>query len=185
MLIFISNELLNPKVQKKYKLDLKFIAYAIADATLIRNSKQTRQKDTGFMIEKEQYKVKKTNIVYGGLFYCKNFEFYGRIIDGLNYCNYSLLGFNHPLDRVYRKEIKVKIIRFDTLKDLAYLRYTEGTEVEAIAYFGNINHPKIKNKVFNKMNSFVMKDGMFANHFKELFMEVSKDAKHNFNEPKK
>lgn len=174
MLIFISNELLSPKMQKKYKLDLKFIAFGILEGALFKTSRNSKGKNNGFVVKNNVKRFRRNSVVYGALFLCENYDFYSYILDGLNDCFYSVLGLNHPFSIVHKEKTKVKVIHFETLKDLAYLQYKEGTEIEAIAYFGNINHPKIKSKVFDKNNSYRIKDGLFANQLKELFMEVKK-----------
>lgn len=164
-------------------MKLKFIAYGFVKGTLFDYNQNCQQK-AGFMIEEGQRLTRNNHIVYGALFFCENFEFYGSILDGLNRCTYSILGMNHPNAMIYRKEIDVTILHFETLWDLAYLHYREGTQVKALAYFGNPNHNKLKNKVYCKANDYKVADGIFARHFKQLFMEVSEDAQHIINEPK-
>ena len=168
-----------PSVQRKYKLKLEFIAYGLIEGTLFDLLPWNKRK-VGCIIENGTTSHRE-NVVYGALFYCKNFEFDSAILDAFHDCKYSILGMNHPKDRTHRKEVEVAVIHFDTLNDLAYLRYKEVTKIKAIAYFGNPNHPKINHKVF-KRNVYRLQDGIFPQQFRDLFMEVSKDAKHNFNE---
>jgi hypothetical protein len=81
---------------------------------------------------------------------------------------------NHINDIQHRVTINVIPIYFDTLNDLATLKYQEGKEsVETQTYVANPNHPKIKSRIGNH-NSYRIYDGIDAINFKQLFWEVTK-----------
>lgn len=182
MLVFIADELLNPKQRNKYNIALNFVAYAFIRGDLYSHSELSERKrskgkqDRKFIIRECDESKKGNQVVYGALFTLNNAFLDLSVVDGYNHCMYSILGMNHSKAMIHREEMEVTIIHFDTLEDLAYLRYKEGTKVNANVYFGNIKHPKIRTKVLGKYSRrYRLHDGIDAVNFKKLFLEVNNE----------
>ena len=176
MLIFLSNELINPEVQRKYKLKLNFISFAFVEGIMFRQHQGNDKKTMNLKLK--DTKARNNVVIYGALFWCDNFDFYSSILDGMHNCMTSILGFNHAKSEFHREEVMATVIHFETLQQLANLEYKELTQVETQAYFANINHPKIRNKVLGKKASDLkIVDGIDANNYTKLFLEVTKNAK--------
>ncbi len=117
----------------------------------------------------------RNSVVYGALFLCKDFDFYARILDSYHLCSLSTLLRNHPYDELHRTNVPVRPIYFNTLDELQYLKYIEGTDnIAAQTYIANIDHPKIKQRMNTANNSHRITSGINAVSFKKLFWEVIK-----------
>jgi hypothetical protein len=83
----------------------------------------------------------------------------------------STLQGNQRWDIHHRIKVNVNPIHFNTLDELASLKYKEGEPIEVETYIGNVNHPKINQRI-NNSHSLRVIDGVNP-HFKSLFMEVN------------
>lgn len=171
-LIFLTNELLNPKLRHDLKLPLEFISYGIMEGRMYRHYGGK----SNFVVPNDTLKHWGNNVVYGALFICKDFDFYNRVLDAYHICSLSTLLRNHNNDIHHRVEQYVTPIFFETLNELALLKYREGKPIKAITYMGNIKHNKISQRL-NKTVSYRIKDGIDAENFKQLFWEVKHGKK--------
>lgn len=170
-LIFLANNLQSPKVQKKMNLPLQFINFGIIKGRMYKYF----GKNDVFVIPIESYREWGNTVIYGGIFLCNDFDFYSRILDAYHICSMSTLLCNHKNDIFHRVHVDVTPIYFETLDELARLKYKESKETFKVqTYIANINHPKINNRL-NKTNSYRVIDGLNAEKFKELFWEVNSE----------
>lgn len=167
-LIFLTNELQCPEVQHDLKLPLIFINFGITKGLMF---KYLRNK-SNFVIPVDSIRRWGNEVVYGGIFLCKDFDYYSRILDAYHICSMSTIHQNHPLDIFHRITTDITPIYFSTLNDLSHLKYTEGNSVKAHTYFANINHPKIISRI-NSTYSYRITDGIDATNFTKLFREVN------------
>lgn len=177
-LVFLTNELINPSVQRKMKLPLTFIGYGIIRGRMyfFNQPRNNHAKGGSFVYTATDYVgANRSRVVYGGLFVCSDYEFYSRTLDSYHTCSMSTLLRNHTLDLQHRQNIDVIPIYFDTLDDLYSLKYYEGVEtIKASAYIANPNHPKImRNVKIVQFNSYRIQSGIDKKNFEELFLEVN------------
>lgn len=168
-LIFLSNELQNPVMQKEMRLPLEFITFGTIQAKMYKHFRN----QSNFTVPHGTSKRWGNDVVYGGLFLCKDFDFYARIFDAYNMCSKSILLKNHVKDIHHRVEVDVTPIYFRTLNDLSSLKYREGETITAQAYMGNTKHNKITQR-FDKTASYRIVDGIDVDNFKQLFWEVTR-----------
>jgi len=167
-MLFLTNEIMNPIRQRELRIPLTFICFGIIKGkmyTHYRNSKST------FVITNVE-KPYGNEVVYGGLFLCKDFDYYSRILDAYHVCSMSTLFYNHIKDIHHRENVEVTTIKFNSLIDLAKLKYEEITQVEAETYVGNLNHPNISKRILCTNHTYRIADGIDVNNFKELYREV-------------
>lgn len=168
-LIFLSNELQNPHQQRELRIPLEFITFGITEGRMYKHFRN----QSNFIIPIDTLKRWGNEVIYGGLFLSKDFDFYAEILDAYNMCSLSKLLRNHDLDIHHRIEVDVKPIYFKTLDDLARLKYKEGEPIKAQTYMGNLKHNKITQRL-NKTVSYRIIDGIDTYNFKQLFGEVTK-----------
>lgn len=168
-LIFLHNELLNPKLQKELHIPLEFIIFGITEGRMYRHYNS----QNNFIIPANTLQKWGNDVIYGGLFICKDFNFYSRLLDAYHVNSKSTMSHNHIKDLHHRIEASVTVIHFSTLDELAHLKYKEGETITAQTYHGNINHPKIKQRL-NKKTSYRVISGIDKENFKQLFWEVNK-----------
>jgi len=168
-LLFFANKIQSPSFRQKINIPLEFISFGIIEGKTYR---YFENKDN-FVIPTDSNKKWGNSVVYGSLFLCKDFDFYGRILDSYHLCSMSTLLRNHINDINHRVEVNVTPIYFDTLDELERLKYREGKEIKAQTYLSNTNHPKIKRRI-SGVNTYRIYDGINAESFKELFWEVTK-----------
>lgn len=168
-LIFLTNDLLNPKLQREMKLPLKFISFAISEGKMYRGIRNISTITTSL----DSNKLWGNIVVYGAIFLCNDFEHYSRIIDGYNVCSKSALGRNHMYDLNHRFESEVTMIHFNSIEELVDLRYIEQKKVLVEKYLCNTSNPKIKKRINSINPSYRVIDGVQPKDFKELFWEVS------------
>lgn len=166
-LIFLTNELQTPSLQKSLRLPLEFIAFGIAEGRMYKHFRN----QSNFVIPVDSLKRWGNDVVYGGLFICKDFDFYANILDAYHVCSLSTMMRNHKRDIHHRVEVEVTTIHFQTLDELARLQYRESESIKAQMYMGNINHPKI-NLRLTKTVSYRIVSGIDTVNFKQLFGEV-------------
>lgn len=109
-------------------------------------------------------------VVYGALFAISDFNYYISLLDAYHQCSMSNFGLNHPKDIHHREIRKITPITFDTIDELERIKYRENVPIDAHVYFGNVNHPKI-NQRLNKTVSYRVVDGI-DKHFIQLYREV-------------
>lgn len=163
-LLFLTNELQNPAYQKEMRLPLEFIAFGITEGRMYKHFRN----QSNFVIPVDALKRWGNDVVYGGLFLCKDFDFYSRILDAYHVCSVSTLMKNHDMDIHHRIEVNVTPIFFDTIEELATLKYREGESIKAQTYMGNLKHPKISQRL-DKTVSYRIIDGIDAENFKKLW----------------
>ena len=165
-LIFLSNELINPEVQEELRIPLKFISFGITEGRMYRHFRN----QSNFIIPVDTLKRWGNEVIYGGLFLRKDFNFYARLLDAYHLCSLDRLKRNHDLDVHHRVEVDVTPIYFNTIDELARLKYREGTSIKAQTYMGNLKHNKITQRL-NKTVSYRIIDGIDIHNFKKLFEE--------------
>lgn len=170
-LIFLSNELQNPLIQKEMHLPLEFITFGITEGRMYKHFRN----ESNFIIPVDALKRWGNEVIYGGLFLCKDFDFYARILDAYHVCSMSTLLRNHDLDIHHRVEVDVRPIYFKTLDELKRLKYREGESVQATTYMGNLKHHKISRRL-DKTVSYRIIDGIDKDNYKKLW-EVENEHK--------
>lgn len=166
-LIFLYNELINPEVQKQMRLPMEFISFAMVDGKMY-----THYSDNGvFTIPLGNDKDWGNTKVYGALFLLNDYNYYISILDGYHACSMSNLKRNHKMDLHHRVLTKVTPIYFNSIDDLSRLKYSEGSDIDAIIYVGNLDHSKIyKRFLITQSNRIV--DGILPIHYKKLYEGV-------------
>lgn len=167
-LIFISNELLATDKRRVMHLPLVFISFGFIEGKLYKHFKN----DGTFMLEPHN-KAWGNNVVYGAIFALSDYDFYIRLLDSYHQCSMSLLGINHSKDVHHRIEVHATPIAFNTWDDFIRLKYSESPSYEVQAYVGNLNHPKITQRL-NKTNLYRIESGVDP-HYKQIFREVTHD----------
>ncbi len=176
-LIFLTNNLQNPHIQKDLRIPLDFVCFGILKAKMY---KYFGNNDTFITITDKSNQ--ENNVVYGGIFLCKDFDFYSRILDSFYLCSLSVLLRNHANDICHRVKVEVTPIYFNTLNELARLQYQESEEtIQVETYIANLSHPKIKKRITDYKNSYRIMDGIDAINFKKLFWEVQNESNHTDN----
>lgn len=170
-MVFIYNDMLDTDVLAELKLPMTFVAFAMVDAKMY-----THYQNKGVFIVPHTFRgVRGNTKVYGALYVCKDIEFYIDTIDAYHGCSRSKLYRNHIKDLHHRVEVEAVPIFFDSLDDLARLKYREGMEVTAFAYFGNINHPRIRTRFTQRRVSRRVMDGVYKDKFVKLFGRVKNE----------
>lgn len=170
-LLFLSNELLNPEVQKMMQLPLTFVAFSMVSGKLYSHFRS----QSNFLITDYTDQTWGNSKVYGALFICKDFDFYSAILDAYHVCSMSTMLRNHNLDIQHRVDVETTLIHFETLDDLSRLKYREGEHIIAQTYVGNPKHPKISSR-FHSTVSYRIVDGIDSDNFKKLFEEVAHEG---------
>lgn len=164
--VFLYNELLDEKYQKKLGLSLEFISFAFADGYEMYN---IRGKCVA--IHKGSLKrTKKNSKIYGGLFILNNSEHFLRVLDASQTCSKSMLGDNHKLDEFHREKIKVTPISFKSVEDFLMLKYNEKEPIYTTSYIGNSINEFIKSNVLNKTQNREI-SGFDVNNYIDLLIK--------------
>lgn len=164
-LLFLSNELCSPSWQREMRLPLEFITFAHIKGKMYKHFRN----NGSFVLESK--KKWGNDVVYGGIFLLKDFDFYIRILDAYQLCSLSSLYRNHKLDIHHRITTEATPISFSTVDEFERLMYKEREAIRVQTYVGNPNHPKIKQRL-NKTVSYRIYDGIDKKHFRELIREV-------------
>jgi hypothetical protein len=164
-IIFISNELLDPRKCEDLHLPLEFLSFGFTEGKLYKHYRN----DGTFLA---QYgKDWGNNVVYGALFALKDPDFYLRLLDSYHQCSRSVLGRNHSKDVHHRINKKVTPISFATIEDFIHLKYREREEWDAEMYVGNLTHPKL-NQRLTKTVSYRITSGVDLNFIKRFREET-------------
>lgn len=169
-LLFLTNELINPNLYKQMHIPLSLISYGITKGKMYTHHGDRHKTFITLPVNK----VWGNDVIYGALFLCKDFDFYSRILDAYHVCSMTTMYRNHKLDLHHRGVVNVSPIHFDTLDDLARLRYREGNIINAETYLGNTQHPKISQRFKNP--SYRLLSGIHGEGFKQLFWEVENEG---------
>lgn len=143
-LIFLYDVLMTKAMQKKTKLNLKFISIAQLNGNLlwVKDTKKVHV----FAIPN----ANTTKVIYGGLFYLENFSEEKPKLFAF-YNNFSLM-----FGKTYRENLydvcytKVRPIKISKLSDLLSCSYQVGNGIECLVMIGNKQNPRIKNNTYNK-----------------------------------
>jgi len=174
-MIFLSNELLDPKRMRQLKIPMTFISFAIMSGAMFslpKNPKRSIIKH--FNIPSGIRKTRIQPIVYGALFHLEFEEVYLQNLDAMHLCSRYILKRNNFMDEQHRIKTKVSPIYFKTLEDFSRLKYIEKEPIESWCYIGNINHPKIKPRLRVTKINYRITQGVLPEEFKKLFWEVNK-----------
>ena len=166
-LLFVTNELLNPNQQRDMRLPFKYIVFGITEGRMFKHFRS----NSTFITPNNVKKAWGNSVVYGSIFLIDNFDYYAPILDAYHLCSMSTLQGNQRWDIHHRIKVNVNPIHFNTLDELASLKYKEGEPIEVETYIGNVDHPKINQRI-NNSHSLRVIDGVNP-HFKSLFMEVN------------
>jgi hypothetical protein len=167
-LVFLSNELQSPLVQRELRLPLQFISFAYVEGKMYRHFRN----ESTFILPLETSRRWGNLNIYGALFHIDDFDFYIRILDAYHACSLSTLLTNHTKDTHHRHYTNAIPIYFDSLDDMGRLKYREKEKILSHVYIGNPNHDKIKRRVNQKSVSYRVIEGVHKKHFQELYKEV-------------
>ena len=126
---------------------MEFIAFAHVKGKMYWH----RDKVDTFFVEGTR-QARGNHVVYGAIFSVPDFIFYSGILDSYHRCSLSRIRQNHANDHEHRIETKATIIAFESIEELASLRYREGTEVDVFAYVGNESHDEIMKRINERKN---------------------------------
>ncbi len=173
-LVFLTNRLQNPQVYKAMNLPLEFITFGIAEGKMYAHL----YRKGAFVVPPDVRNRWGNSVVYGGLFHCPDLWYYLRVLDAYMACSKTTLGMNHPRDMHHRIIKDVTPIRFNTLDELARLKYREGTQpFQAHTYEGNLQHPSVHRRVYaNPARSYRIKSGIEVEHVQSLFEEAQREG---------
>lgn len=151
-------------MQKELNIPLTFITFAHIEGKMFTHFRDT---STFVLNDKRRWG---NNTAYGALYSLQDFHYYINTLDAYMLCSMTTLFKNHIKDVHHRKEVEATPISFDNIDELERLKYRERESVQAYAYVGNSNHPKI-NQRLTKTNSYRVIDGIDP-HFKGIIREV-------------
>lgn len=154
---------------------MEFIAFAHVKGKMYWHE---LKRDTFITLDKRQ--PRGNHVVYGAIFSIPDFIFYSGILDSYHRCSLSRLRRNHANDLEHRVETKATIIRFDSIEELATLRYREGAEVEVFAYIGNESRKEVKKRIMERHNCKRILSAVNPN-YTNLIREV---LQHEHDEPR-
>lgn len=167
-LIFLANELQHPRWHRELNLPLEFVAFGITQGRMYHHF---RNKGV-FILPPDVKRPHGNRVVYGSIYILHDFDYYIRILDAYHMCSLSSLHRNHDFDTHHRVISDITPIHFDTLDELERLLYRESELVKAHTYFGNLKHPKIKQRLKSKKHSNRIYDGVCKQSFLEQYWEV-------------
>lgn len=167
-LVFISNELQSPLVQRELRIPLQFISFAYIEAKMYKHFRN----ESSFTLPMKTSRRWGNYNVYGALFHVEDFDFYIRLLDAYHTCSISALLTNHKNDIHHRVKTNATPIYFNTLDDMGRLKYREKEPILSHVYVGNQNHGKIKRRL-NSTVSYRIIEGVDKKHFQELYKEVT------------
>lgn len=166
-LIFLSNELLSPRVRHILRVPLEFISFAFVEGKLYNHVQ-----NKGTFVVPNNGRRWGNDVVYGALFVCNDFHFYIRSLDAYFSCSKSALNRNHTYDLHHRVDTYSTPITFPDVESFCSLRYKEGQAIRTYAYVGNPTHPNIIKRTSSHISKTRIIDGLDKHSFKELLREV-------------
>lgn len=164
-LLFLTNELMNPRWQQELRVPLEFITFGFMQGKLYTHYKKVSTFAT--QLGRRKYT---NDVVYGALFVLRDFHFYIRTIDAYMGCSQSTLLKNHTYDLHHRILTPITPITFKDIEEFVTLRYRESSPLNAYTYIGNLKHAKLANRLQDPHNRIV--SGVAGEHFKELVSNV-------------
>lgn len=153
-LLFIGNELLDPRTRDTLGLPLQFISYGFIEGKLYRH-----YRNDGTFILQDSGKEWGNSVVYGAIFALPDFDFYIRLLDSYHQCSQSALARNHSRDVHHRHITQATPIAFSTFEDFTHLKYRERSPFDVHVYLGNKTHPKITQRL-TKTHSYRLVSGV-------------------------
>jgi hypothetical protein len=166
-LVFLSNELMNPRMQLALKSPVEFIGFAFIEGKMYHHSRKK-----GTFVVQHHGQTWGNDVVYGALFLVNDFHFHIRALDAYQGCSYSALNRNHVYDLHHRITTHATPIYFQTKEEFSSLRYKEGEPLRVHAYVGNINHPNITKKLRSNHTGTRIREGLDKPNFIALLEEV-------------
>lgn len=167
-LIFIYDKMLSPQVYKSMQLPFQFISFAFTEGKMY-----SHWLDTGIFLLPPGRDIPWGNsVVYGAIFLVEDYFFYSGLIDSYYACSKNKMSRNHIKDMHHRVEKEVTPITFNSISELNKLKYEEKTSLYMDTYIGNINHPKIKQRL-NSSHNYRIVNGIYEKGIKKLFREVA------------
>ena len=139
ILIFLSNELCDPAVQRNLRIPLTFINFAIMPLHMYEGP---YSKKSTFLLPHTRKET--ADVVYGAIFLLHDADYYIRTLDAYHLCSLSVMRRNHVLDTQHRIESTATPIAFSSIDELARLLYTEGEPARVSVYVGNPHQPIIQ-----------------------------------------
>src|SRR6185312_6557634 len=133
--------LMDARVRNDMRLPLHFVTFAIIEARLYSNVRN--EGVVNVRLERKYH----GEVTYGALFHLEDFHFHIRQLDAFHMCSLSALGRNHDLDTQHRITAEVTPITFPSIDALERLQYEEKKVTHAIAYIGNLKHPKLSRRI--------------------------------------
>lgn len=112
------------------------------------------------------------DVVYGGIFLLRDFDYYIRTLDAYHICSLSTLLKNHSRDLHHRLLTSITPITFSTVNDFCSLQYEEHSPIKSHVYWGNPTHPKINQRLHSQARPNRITDGVEKEHFNALLKEV-------------
>lgn len=163
-LIFLSNELMNPRKYHDLGVPLQFITFAFVQGKMYHHY----QRKSTFVVQSNK-RSWGSDVVYGALFLVNDHYFHIRSIDSYMACSKSALHRNHSYDLHHRLNTVATPITFSSAEDFCALKYKEMKKIRCEMYVGNPNQPKINHRLQSRSRII---DGLDKQHYKELIREV-------------
>lgn len=167
-LIFLSNELQDPRWQRDFRLPLEFISFGFIRGKLFRHMRH----NSTFVHVGDTKSVWGNDVVYGGIFLLRDFDFYIRTLDAYHLCSRSTLMRNHGNDLHHRVALAATPIVFHSMEDFCSLKYEERESIDVITYIGNPTNPKIIQRLRKRSRPQRIVQGVDRVHYKNLLGEV-------------
>lgn len=152
------------------RIPLEFISFGFMKGRLYTHFNHNARTFASNQANKKKWG---NDVVYGGIFVLRDFDFYIRQLDAYHICSLSTLRKNHLHDLHHRVNCDVTPITFSDAEEFCSLRYQEKEPLEICTYLGNPNHPKI-NQRLHGARPYRIVDGVDAPHFTQLIREVLK-----------
>lgn len=169
-MIFLSNELMNPELQREMKLPLEFISFAFVEE--MRMYRHLRTMNT-FIVPNDVKRTWGNTVAYGGLFILNDFDYFIRTLDAYHMCSLSTLKRNHLYDVHHRVPVQATPIYFSTIEDFTRHKYTEQEPTTVNAYIGNLTNPNITQRLREIRHRGRVTSGVDVPHFTSLLREVN------------
>ncbi len=164
-LIFLYDRTLDKNYRDKLLLPIQFVSYGYINAKMYHYKEH---RDTLIALDNNHISRQWGNDkVFGGVFLLDYYNVTIRTLDGLYGCSKARLNKNNNNDLMHRIKVPVTLITFDSLEDLAVMKYKERKVILADTYLGNPNHQWIRHRI--KMQRYRVIDGVDKQNFKKMF----------------
>jgi hypothetical protein len=166
-LIFLTNELQDPRRHRELRVPLEFIRFGFVEGRLYHHY----QNKGTFVVQNAKQRWG-NDVVYGGLFLLHDFHYYIRTLDAYQGCSLSALMRNHSADLHHRHTLSITPITFSTMEEFCTLRYEEAEPILAHCYVGNLTQPKLTHQVHKRRMETRIVQGVDVPSYTELLREV-------------